>query len=283
MLPFSPRCMCSLGGNFATDQLVKFFIIHDWRYSSSVRLHHSFETLELAMSSYIPIKPLLAKSSWPFRLSAAERAYCLVEGAHFQPARETPHSAEPAWTHQNRFMVTEPPHLHYYSSRETEVNDISKLSKPNVQFPSLNPRLHHVGGDSPPLPKHWWDFWWCRTRHKIKKRSFFFFFPSWLVYAYLMLTREEMTTRCPCDPLFPRGDQSKGNMWSPHLGRSQSLFSLIGRMVLYSCNRLGTNSPQIKLSLFSHTPPPPPLSFTWGVLGRTHAWRNMCTYTQKWS
>lgn len=208
MLPFSPRCMCSLGGNFATDQLVKFFIIHDWRYSSSVRLHHSFETLELAMSSYIPIKSLLAKSSWPFRLSAAEGAYCLVEGAHFQPARETPHSAEPAWTHQNRFMVTEPPHLHYYSSRETEVNDISKLSKPNVQFPSLNPRLHHVGGDSPPLPKHWWDFWWCRTRLKIKKISFFFSPPGWCMLASCWPERkwqpDAPVTHCSLEVTNPR-------------------------------------------------------------------------------
>lgn len=69
-------------------------------------------------------------------------------------------------------------------------------------------------------------------------------FPLFLTLHYF---GRKWQTDAPCDLWFPRGDQSKSNMWSPHLGRSQSLFSLIGYAVPYSCNRLVTNFLQIKL------------------------------------
>lgn len=91
-----------------------------------------------------------------------------------------------------------------------------------------------------------------------------------------MLAREEMTTRCPCDPQFPWGDRSKCNMWSPHLGRSQSLLCLIGRMVPYSCNRLGTNSLQIKLCFFCPIPP----SNLGGVGEKSCLEKHVCIHTR---
>lgn len=74
------------GSQLSHRPALKLLIIPDLHYLLSKRLHHSCETLESPMSSYISIKPQLPPSSGACHLSPAE-GLSPYRGAHFSARR----------------------------------------------------------------------------------------------------------------------------------------------------------------------------------------------------